>query len=202
MTHKFYNAMMPEGGGKQEPVLRWVKASERPFPKDQAFFVRRTDNQAMSVVELDGVKLLDGYENLWGYATDPDIEWLLEETPIPSPEVSDSQKIDDVVAAIRRHTEELLAQGPEACRQFLIKAGIIEPEPSHSDSNGGEKEEELQHYKALYEQGCAIVEELEKECQYYRKGLENMHTELLKMRESKAANIVARFLLKYPNTTK
>lgn len=35
------------------------------------------------------------------------------------------QEIRDTVGAIRKVSEELRAQGPEACRQFLIDAGII-----------------------------------------------------------------------------
>lgn len=35
------------------------------------------------------------------------------------------QEIRDTVESIRIFSEELIAKGPEACRQFLIDAGII-----------------------------------------------------------------------------
>lgn len=35
------------------------------------------------------------------------------------------QEIKDTVESIRKFSEELREQGPEACRQFLIDAGII-----------------------------------------------------------------------------
>lgn len=36
------------------------------------------------------------------------------------------QEIRDTVESIRIFSEELIAKGPEACRQFLIDAGIID----------------------------------------------------------------------------
>lgn len=36
------------------------------------------------------------------------------------------QEADQQIEAIRKVTQDLIAQGPEACRQFLIDAGIVE----------------------------------------------------------------------------
>jgi hypothetical protein len=35
-------------------------------------------------------------------------------------------EIEETISTIKRVTEELVARGPEACKQFLIDAGIIE----------------------------------------------------------------------------
>jgi len=37
------------------------------------------------------------------------------------------KEVEELCAFIQKHGEELRAKGPEACRQFLIDAGIIQP---------------------------------------------------------------------------
>jgi hypothetical protein len=43
---------------------------------------------------------------------------------LAQPSVKPLSEIDTTIQAIRRHTEDLIAQGPDACRKFLKDAGI------------------------------------------------------------------------------
>lgn len=50
------------------------------------------------------------------------------------------QPTDPMIAAIRRHTDKLIAEGPEACRKFLRVAGILEDAAAPPFSEGKEEE--------------------------------------------------------------
>lgn len=72
----------------------------------------------------------------------------------------------DIIDAIRRHTDELIAKGPEACRKFLRDTGIIE-EDAHTEpqpiADSKEVPEEINNWitmitESIWEQEAAIME--------------------------------------------
>jgi hypothetical protein len=114
---EMYRHLSPSLGG---PSMRFVKKDDFTFPVHKSFFVRRTDNDSRSVVELDGLRLVDGYENVWGYTTDPDIEYLDESS---SPAQPAGVSVRDVVAMREAFQKYISILAEE---NFVLRKKIIQ----------------------------------------------------------------------------